>query len=134
MMLTEDLQILKYKIPANIPIVIDMQSLHHDKKQWREHERFIPDRFNPESQYYLTPDGQKRHPMSFGPFLGGKRICLGMTFAEIVTRVSAPLLIYYFDFEFENKEYYEQKPEYNLSLFRSPVVMCRISTANKPHF
>jgi cytochrome P450 len=53
---------------------------------------FIPERFDPSSKYYLTPSGKKRHMNSFGPFLGGKRICVGKTFAEIVSKIVTPII------------------------------------------
>jgi cytochrome P450 len=59
---------------------------------------FIPERFDPESKYYLTPDGKKRNPFSFSPFLGGVRICLGKTFVEEVSKVTLPNLLQKFDF------------------------------------
>jgi cytochrome P450 len=37
--------------------------------------------------------------MSFGPFLGGKRICLGKTFAEHVMKSLLPVIISQIDFE-----------------------------------
>jgi cytochrome P450 len=60
--------------------------------EWQEPENFIPERFDPESPYYLTPKGTKRHPMSFGPFLGGRRICLGKSFAENIAKVVFPII------------------------------------------
>lgn len=77
-----------------------MYHLHHNKKEWKEPERYIPERFDPESPYFLTPEGKKRHPMSFGPFLGGKRICLGKTFIETVSKIIGPTILQNFDFEF----------------------------------
>ena len=43
--------------------------------------------------------------MSFGPFLGGKRVCLGKSLTEVVTRIITPAIIYQFDFEFVNPEH-----------------------------
>ena len=54
---------------------------------------FIPERWNPSSEYYLTPTGKKRHPMSFGPFGGGKRICLGKTLAENIGKCLAAMIM-----------------------------------------
>jgi cytochrome P450 len=34
--------------------------------------------------------------------MGGKRVCLGKTFAEITVRFTVPMLFHYFDFEFVN--------------------------------
>jgi len=53
------------------PISIDMWGLHHNKAEWIEPEKFIPNRFDPESKYFLTPAGKRKNPFSFAPFLGG---------------------------------------------------------------
>ncbi len=50
--------------------------------------------------WQLTPDGKPRNPQAFTPFMGGKRICLGKTFAEVTIRFTVPLLFHAFDFEF----------------------------------
>ena len=47
----------------------------------------MPERFDAESPWSLTPSGGKRNPHSFIPFLGGKRICVGKTFAENIGKV-----------------------------------------------
>lgn len=41
--------------------------------------------------------------MAFGPFLGGRRICLGKTFAEIVSKAVIARLLKEFDFNFKNE-------------------------------
>ncbi|MFS8160466.1 MAG: cytochrome P450, partial [Candidatus Roizmanbacteria bacterium] len=61
--------------------MINIYHLHNNPDEWITPHLYIPERFDPESPFYLTPYGTKRHPMSYGPFLGGKRICLGKTFA-----------------------------------------------------
>ena len=66
--------------------VINMQSMQNDRNEWFSPEKFMPERFDTNSPYYKRPDGNKRNPFSFNPFLGGKRICLGKTFAEIVAK------------------------------------------------
>ena len=104
----EDVKAGPYTIGAKDLLCIDMYHLHRNKKQWKEPERYIPDRFNPQSPYYLTPAGKKRHPLAFAPFFGGKRICIGKTFAETVSRMIGPSLIGSFDFEYYGKD---QKPE-----------------------
>mmetsp|Transcript_26081 Transcript_26081/g.18547 ORF Transcript_26081/g.18547 Transcript_26081/m.18547 type:complete len:89 (-) Transcript_26081:132-398(-) len=74
--------------------------IHHDPNEWQEPEKFIPDRFDSSSPYFKRPDGKLRHPLSFVPFTGGKRICIGKTFAEILTRYTIPLIYRYYDFEY----------------------------------
>ena len=64
--------------------------------------------------------------MSFGPFLGGKRVCLGKSLAEVMTRVITPAIIYQFDFDFVNPEHMIKKPVDNLSTVTEPVIMMKI--------
>ena len=107
-----------------------MYSLHRDPTEWKEPSEFIPERFDPASPYYLTPDGNKRHPASFGPFLGGKRICIGKTFAEVMSKIIGPSLFGLYDFEFMDKKHYEEKVPNNLQIFKVPVVMVKAKRVN----
>ncbi len=42
--------------------------------------------------------------MSFAPFLGGMRICLGKTFAEKIAKVMVPIIVTQLEFEFCDPE------------------------------
>merc|ERR1712110_1374309 len=83
-------------------------------KEWIEPETFNPERFNHESKYYKRPDGTNRNPLSFCPFLGGKRICLGKTFAETTMKLVLPLYYHHFDFEFVKEEHKKRRPHYEI--------------------
>lgn len=52
-------------------ISFDIFRLHTNPAEWQEPEKFIPDRFDFKSPYFLTPSGKHRNPFSFLPFLGG---------------------------------------------------------------
>jgi len=105
-----------------------MMRLHRNKEEWIEPEKFIPERFDPQSKYYLTPTGKKRHPMSFGPFLGGKRICLGKTFAETISKIIGPTILAHFDFEFKDPNMITgEKPVNHLIMLHAPVIMVTVS-------
>ena len=52
---------------------------HLDPAQWHKPEEFIPERFDIDSPYFLTPDGKTRSPVSYLPFSLGSRSCLGQT-------------------------------------------------------
>lgn len=101
---TEDVEVGKYKIRKGDAFGIFMWLLHRRKDIWIEPEKFIPERFDPESKYYMTPKGEKRPNYAFVPFLGGKRICLGKTFIEVVSKISGPSILSHFDFEFTSEE------------------------------
>ena len=55
--------------------------------------------------------------MAFMPFLAGKRVCAGKTFAENSMKVVLPLFVKAFTgFEFIDKELYSSKPINNIIL------------------
>mmetsp|Transcript_32639 Transcript_32639/g.31857 ORF Transcript_32639/g.31857 Transcript_32639/m.31857 type:complete len:109 (+) Transcript_32639:609-935(+) len=108
-----------------------MLHLHHNPDEWIEPAKYIPERFDPESEYFLTPLGKKRHPMSFGPFLGGKRICLGKTFVETVSKITGPAILAHFDFDCVDKEDLLNKPANNMMNNHEPKVFVKVS---KPNF
>lgn len=78
----KDLEAGGVKIRAGDAILINMHLLGRNPKEWQEPEMFLPERFDSESKYFATPDGKRRNPYSFSPFLGGQRICLGKSFVE----------------------------------------------------
>jgi len=93
----------KLRIKAGSQFSINFEAIHHDPSQWLEPEKFVPERFDAkakDNKWALTPEGKSRNPMAFTPFMGGKRICLGKTFAEVNTRITLPLLYHHLEFEF----------------------------------
>jgi len=103
----QDVDAAGLKIRKGDAISISMANLCRDKNQWIEPDRFIPERFDSQSEYFLTPSGSKRSPFAFSPFLGGMRICLGKTFVETVSRVSLPVLLTKFEFVIPQPETFE---------------------------
>ena len=80
----------------------------------------------------MTTDGKMRNPMSFTPFMGGKRVCLGKTFAEVTIRFTLPLLFYYFDFEFVNpREQVRNKESYSIGGVVELKIPMNIKIKNK---
>lgn len=67
----QDTPIGKYMFKKGTIIIVDIKGVHWDESEWKEPENFIPDRFDPSSEYYLNSSGQKRHPMSYCPYFGG---------------------------------------------------------------
>jgi hypothetical protein len=73
-----------------------------------------------------TPSGKKRHPSSFGPFFGGKRICLGKTFLEYFSKIIVSIIITNYEFKFEDEEYKTKKPGVGFHI-PNPTMMVRVS-------
>jgi len=79
-MVTQDLTAGGLALRAGDMINIDIHRLGNNPNEWREPGTFIPDRFDSDSKYFLTPGGKHRNSASFTPFLGGQRSCIGKTF------------------------------------------------------
>lgn len=106
-----------------------MYDLCNNPSEWIEPQTFIPERFQKDSPYFLTPSGGRRNPYSFSPFLGGSRICIGKTFVEVVSKLTLPTLLSLFVFELpegQTKESFEY-PHNNMTASFAKKCMLRIS-------
>ena len=101
----EDVEVGGFPFKKHEVFNINFYHLHRNSQEWIHPDDFIPERFDPKSKYYLTPDGRRRHPGSFMPFLNGRRKCLGYHFAETVTKAVSILLLSQLNLEFVNHTY-----------------------------
>ncbi|CAB4030791.1 steroid 17-alpha-hydroxylase 17,20 lyase-like [Paramuricea clavata] len=90
-----DTTIAGYHIPKNTNVVININEIHHDPKEWPEPNEFNPERF-------LDSDGKfvgwtTKH--AFMPFGLGRRECLGQLFARIVMFTFASTLLHLYKIE-----------------------------------
>ena len=104
--LSQDATIGKYQFKAGDVIQVNITGLHMNKSQWQKPHEFRPERFDSSHPLSLAPDGSKRKTMAFCPFLAGKRVCFGKTFAESVIRVMAVYMGESFDMRFKEEEKY----------------------------
>jgi cytochrome P450 len=70
----EDDVIDGHRIPRGSTVLIPIHSLHHDPRFWPEPEVFDPSRFLPENIH-------SHHRSAYLPFGGGRRVCIGKSFA-----------------------------------------------------
>ena len=96
----------KLNVKAGDRIRVLNWGMHKSSAEWQRPHEFLPERFDSESPLFLTPDGKKRHPMSWAPFSGGKRICFGKTFAESNLKIILTYFTQFFDFEYVDKNLY----------------------------
>ena len=108
-----------------------MQEMHHSPKEWIDPFSFIPERFDSDSKYFKRPDGTARNSLAYNPFLGGKRICLGKTFAEKTLQLILPLYLYHFDFEFVLDEQKKERPHYEIGGEKIKEIPMYFKTKNK---
>jgi cytochrome P450 len=92
-----------YKIKKGLTVATGVISLHNDSTAWITPREFIPERFDPESKYFLTPNGLKRDPFQYQPFHSGGRNCIGQNLAMAEGKIVCALIALSFDFELIEK-------------------------------
>ena len=110
----QDVKIKNINFGPDTPFWINTRAIHYDPKQWKEPSKFVPERFDSQSDWFKRPDGGQRNPLTFSPFLGGRRICIGKTFAEVTIRFTIPILLHHLQYEFLNKDQLINKPSFNI--------------------
>lgn len=111
--------------------IINIHAVLNDPTQWIKPREFNPERFNSKSEWFKRPDGKPRNPLAFCPFSGGKRICAGKTFAEIMLCITIPLIYYHFEFEFVREDQRTNKPNYQISAAKNPEMPFKVKQLRK---
>ncbi|KAF2305659.1 hypothetical protein P3X46_032850 [Hevea brasiliensis] len=100
-----DTKINKYEIETGTKILINAYAIMQDPNIYSEPDKFIPERFlvdHQEMDFY----GQDLH---FLPFGSGRRACIGISHALIVTNVTIASLIQCFDWKLKDGDKYDIK-------------------------
>jgi cytochrome P450 len=81
-----------HRIPRGATVIIPVHAIHHDARWWPDPEVFDPTRFLPEH-------ARGRHRSAYLPFGGGRRVCIGTSFALMETTLIAAMLSRRFVFD-----------------------------------
>ena len=79
--------------------MVDVLARQLDSKEWKDPLKFIPERFDSESDYYVNQNNSKRHPTSYIPFNQGIRSCPGQVLAHLETKLILVHFLSMFDYE-----------------------------------
>lgn len=72
----------------------DILWIHYDPTQWAKPLEFIPERFDPESEYFLKPNTKEaREPEAYIPFSFGLRNCPGQALAKLTAKIVVSRLL-----------------------------------------
>lgn len=72
-----DSSIGEFTIPKDTHVVINLWALHHNEKEWKQPDQFMPERFlDPTGSHIITPS------LSYLPFGAGPRSCVGEVLAR----------------------------------------------------
>lgn len=103
----EPVRICGVPLPRDAKIFLSIHANHYNPKQWQEPDRFLPERFDPESTYFKCPelgDSEHRSPYAFVPFSFGLRNCAGKSLALLEIKTVAAYMFMKFDYELDPKQ------------------------------
>ncbi len=111
----EDIGFPEGKIRAGQRLFYSIYLTHRDPAIWEQAEDFHPERFN---------RGRRTPPMSYIPFGGGPRACIGAAFGQMEARLVIARLLHTFSFEPVNAQ--KIRPHMGATLEPRPGVLMRI--------
>ena len=86
----ENMEFAEGTVPAGERMFYSIYLTHRDPSVWKNAEDFCPERF---------AHGRKTPPMSYIPFGGGPRACIGAAFGQAEARIVMARLLQTFSFE-----------------------------------
>ncbi|KAK0429321.1 hypothetical protein QR680_011317 [Steinernema hermaphroditum] len=81
----------KIEIEKGVCVATNAYSIHYNEELWKDPHEFRPERFSPEGS-------STRHPLAWQPFGIGPRICVGMRFALLETKLAVTQVVKKFKF------------------------------------
>ncbi len=115
----EEIEFEEGKVPAGERLFYSIYLTHRDPKVWENPEEFRPERF---------AHGRKTPPMSYVPFGGGPRACVGSAFGQAEARIVLSYLLRHYAFEWLNSSYH---PHMGATLEPRPGVFVRVQRKNR---
>jgi cytochrome P450 len=114
---SQDMTIAGYAVPAGTRVMYSIYLSHRDKDFWPDPEDFSPERFEPGQD-------EQRPPLTYVPFGGGPRNCIGASFAQIEAKVILSRIVQCFDLQLLNGD--EVRPHMGATLEPRPGVLMRV--------
>ena len=102
-------------VPADERLFYSIYLTHRDPEIWEDADSFCPERF---------AHGRKTPPMSYVPFGGGPRACIGAAFGQAEARVVLTYLLRHYTFEFTNHKII---PHMGATLEPRPGVLMKVT-------
>ena len=127
----KDVKLGKYHFKKGDLIIVNIESLGHNPSEWQRPTEMIPERFDNDDPLSLRPDGKKRHPYSWVPFVGGSRVCFGKSQAEYNMKIFTLFVTQKFNFEFEDKRYNKEIPLAQLEMSHARPVWLKLTPFTK---
>jgi cytochrome P450 len=113
----EDVEICGVPISKNEILCIEILIPQFNPSEWQKPLEFIPERFDPESEYFSKPggDNKPRSPFSYIPFSHGARKCPGMIFATLEFKVALIYILTHFKYEIPQESLNNPGPGFGIA-------------------
>lgn len=121
-----DLVVNGYAVPQDTRVMYSIYLSHRDERYWEEPEKFCPHRFD-----HAQAEQGKRPPLTYVPFGGGPRNCIGAAFAQVESKVVLARMLQRFDLELLNGD--KIKPYMGATLEPRPGVQMKVTFAEARH-
>jgi cytochrome P450 len=116
-----DLTFQGYHIPAGTRIMYSIYLSHRQEEYWPQSQRFDPERFSSEQN-------RNRTPLTYVPFGGGPRNCIGAAFGLVEAKVVLARILQKFELELIQANIH---PHMGATLEPRPGVMMRVQPRGK---
>lgn len=88
-------------LPKGTLINLHSTMIHHNPAIYREPNRFMPERFDADSEHYFKRDADGRDARSYVPFSFGMRSCAGQSLAKLEMKVIVSRILTKLKLEFD---------------------------------
>ena len=97
----DNITICNVDIPKGSYIKLDLYSGHYNENDWLNPKDFIPERHDPDSEYFKksVAEGKKPHTYSRRSFGHGKRACPGQTLAILKIKIVLTYMLSNFSYD-----------------------------------
>jgi cytochrome P450 len=92
---SRDLSVAGYRVPGGARVMYSIYLSHRDDEYWPDPDRFLPERFE-------RGHDDRRPPLTYVPFGGGLRNCIGAAFAQVEAKVILSRILQRYDLELQN--------------------------------
>lgn len=112
-----------YLVPEKARVMYSIYLSHRDAAHWQYPKQFLPERFDRSNPH-------KRPPLTYLPFGGGPRNCIGAAFAQVEAKVVLTRILQSFDLNIVSRNV---RPYMGATLEPRPGVIMRVSRRKSPH-
>lgn len=116
-----DLTFQGYHIPAGTRVMYSIYLSHRQEEYWPEPDKFAPERFSPEQN-------RTRTPLTYVPFGGGPRNCIGAAFGLVESKVVLTRIFQKFQLKLTQTKVH---PHMGATLEPRPGVMMQVQRRGK---